>query len=231
MGPRGRAHDARSAVDRGALDHEEARVRMKRLQALVALLVLVLLVGGAAYADREFEPSAGTGRTARRAPGPGSARRAGVPRGGRSSCRSPNPGDRPATLHVRSLGSGRPSRRRRSRWSRGRSCRSPSRDAAGVEPTWSSGSGNGWASGGSRTPGRRGGRRGRPCAPAAGERWLLPDGTTKTEGDRRLRRRHEPVRSRGGVLGSRCCRSAASRSSRARSPTWSFAPSAASCSS
>jgi Family of unknown function (DUF5719) len=165
------------------VDHEKARIGV-RPQALVALLALVLLVGGAAYADREAEPAPGPGVDGPASSGAWFCPSGGGPEGWEVFLQVANPGDRPATVHVRSLGSGRP--------------KPP--DAFEVEPgaflripVESRGRGRthmvewfgqwvavGWLA---HAGGGEGGVAAEPCAPSAGARWLLPDGTTESEGD------------------------------------------------
>ena len=117
---------------------------------------------------------------------------------------------------------------RRSRCRPAGSCRSRSIREAASARRWSSGS----AMGGRRVarPRRRGrGGRGRRAVRPRGRRSLVPAGRydRRREGSR-LRRRDEPVRRRGRLLGHPACPNARTRSAPARSPTSSCAPSAAS---
>ena len=157
---------------------------MRRLQALVAVLVLVLLVVGAAYADREFEPSRGPGADGPASSGAWFCPTGGGPEGWEVFLQVANPGDRPATLHVRSLGGGRPQPPETFEVEPGAFLRIPvegrGRGRTHMVEWFGPWVGVGWLA---HAGGGEGGVAAEPCAPAAGERWLLPDGTTETEGD------------------------------------------------
>ena len=56
VAPNGRALSARAPVDRRPVGDAEAGVRVRKLQPLVALLVPVVLIAGAAYAARDDTP-------------------------------------------------------------------------------------------------------------------------------------------------------------------------------
>ncbi len=158
---------------------------MRRLQPLAALVVLVLLVGGAAYADREFEPSPGPGADGPASSGAWFCPTGGGPEGWEAFLQVANPSDRPATIHVRTLGSGRPQPAETFEIEPGAFLRIPvearGRGRAHVVEWFGQWVGVGWLA---HAGGGEGGVAAEPCAPAAGERWLLPDGTTEIEDDR-----------------------------------------------
>jgi hypothetical protein len=158
---------------------------MRRLQPVVALLVLVLLVGGAAYANREYEPSPGAGTDGPASSGAWFCPTGGGPEGWEVFLQVANPGERPATLHVRSLGDGRPRPPETFEVEPGAFLQIPvegkGRDRTHMVEWFGQWVGVGWLA---HAGGGEGGVAAEPCAPAAGDRWLLPDGTTETEGDR-----------------------------------------------
>lgn len=158
---------------------------MRRLQPLVALLVLVLLVGGAAYADREFEPAPGPGTDGPASSGAWFCPTGGGPEGWEVFLQVANPGNASATLHVRSLDGGRPEPPETFEVEPGAFVRIPvegrGRGRTHTVEWFGQWVAVGWLA---HAGGGEGGVAAEPCAPAAGERWLLPDGTTETEGDR-----------------------------------------------
>ena len=157
---------------------------MKRLQPLVALLVFLLVVAGAAYADRVYERSHGAGTDGPASSGAWFCPTGGGPEGWEVFLQVANPGDRPATLHVRSLGSGRPQPPEAVEVQPGAFLRIPvegqGRGRTHVVEWFGQWVGVGWLA---HAGGGEGGVAAEPCASAAGDRWLLPDGTTETEGD------------------------------------------------
>ena len=153
---------------------------------IVAILVLVLVVGGAAYADREVEPR-GVRPRRRRSGELGdvvlSARRR--PEGWEVFLQVANPGDAAATVRVRTLGCGAA---RRARDARGRARRvrpRPGRRASGASRASAVEWFGQWVAVGwlAHAGGGEGGVAAEPCAPAAGSTWLLPDGTSEAEED------------------------------------------------
>ena len=157
---------------------------MRRTQPLVALLVLVLLVGGAAYADREYEPSPDAGTDGPASSGAWFCPTGGGPQGWEVFLQVANPGERPATLHVRSLGGGRPRPPETFEVEPGAFLRIPvegtGRGRTHMVEWFGQWVGVGWLA---HAGGGEGGVAAEPCAPAAGDRWLLPDGTTETDAD------------------------------------------------
>jgi len=157
---------------------------MRRLQPVAALVVLVLLVGGAAYADREFAPEPGPGTDGPARSGAWFCPTGGGPEGWEVFLQVANPGDRPATLHVRTLGSGRPQPAETFEVDPGAFLQIPvegrGRGRSHVVEWFGQWVGVGWLA---HAGGGEGGVAAEPCAPTAGARWLLPDGTTETEGD------------------------------------------------
>jgi hypothetical protein len=158
---------------------------MRRLQSFAAFLVLVLLVGGAAYADRELEPTPGPGTDGPASSGAWFCPTGGGPDGWEVFLQVANPGDRPATLHVRSLSDGRPQPPETLEVEPGSFVKIPvdarGRDRSHMVEWFGQWVGVGWLA---RAGGGEVGVAAEPCAPAAGDRWFLPDGTTETEGDR-----------------------------------------------
>ncbi len=67
---------------------------MRRLQALVALLVFVFMVGGAAYADRAFDPTPEPGTDGPSSSGAWFCPTGGGPEGWEVFLQVANPGDR-----------------------------------------------------------------------------------------------------------------------------------------
>jgi Family of unknown function (DUF5719) len=158
---------------------------MRRMQPVAALLVLLLLVGGAAYADREFEPAPGPGTDGPASSGAWFCPTGGGPEGWEVFLQVANPGDRPATLHVRTLDSGRPQPPETFEVDPGAFLSIPvegrGRGRTHAVEWFGQWVAVGWLA---RAGGGEVGVAAEPCAPAAGGRWLLPDGTTETEGDR-----------------------------------------------
>jgi hypothetical protein len=157
---------------------------VRRLQPVVALLVLLLLVGGAAYADREFEPASDPGSDGPASSGAWFCPTGGGPEGWEVFLQVANPGDRPATLHVRTLSDGRPRSPETFEVEPGSFLQIPvegrGRGRTHMVEWFGQWVGVGWLA---RAGGGEVGVAAEPCAPAAGDRWLLPDGTTETEGD------------------------------------------------
>ncbi len=158
---------------------------MRRLQVLTAIVILALLVGGAAYADRELGPRApGTA-----APSAAASGEWFCPHGGGASdwevvLQVANPGDRPATIRVRTLGATRPTAPQTMTVEPRSLLRVPvpaeGRERASMVEWFDQWVAVGWVA---HAGGGEGGVAAEPCAPAAGTRWLLPDGTTETDAD------------------------------------------------
>jgi hypothetical protein len=156
---------------------------MRRAQALAALVVAAVLVGGAAYADRELGPLA---------PSPGVAATAAsgiwyCPHGGGETdwevlLQIANPGDQPAKIRVHSLGSRRPAPPEEMTVEPNSSLRVPvpadGRARTSTVEWFDQWVAAGWIAHGG---GGEGGVAAEPCADSAGARWLLPDGTSETE--------------------------------------------------
>ena len=157
---------------------------MRKLQTLVAILVPVVLVAGAAYAQRELTPR--SFEAARRSESSGAwfCPHGGGPQGWDVLLQVANPGTRTATIRVRSLGTDRPGEPQTLQVEPGGFLRVPvsgdSRASASVVEWFGQWVAVGWLAhaGGDET-----GVAAEPCAPAAADRWLLPDGVTETEDD------------------------------------------------
>lgn len=149
---------------------------------MAALVVAAVLLGGAAYADRELGP---------RPPDEANATTAasGVwycPHGGGESdwevfLQIANPGDAEARIRVRSFGPRRPEAAEEMTIEPRSSVRVPvpaDARAGGSTVEWF----GRWVAVGwlSHAGGGEGGVASEPCADAAGTRWLLPDGTSET---------------------------------------------------
>jgi Family of unknown function (DUF5719) len=165
------------------VDHQEAWVGMRKLQTLVAILVPVLLLAGAAYAERELTP-----RTFEASERPQSSGAWFCPHGGGEGwdvqLQVANPGTQTATIRVRSLDPDKPAEPETFEVAPSASVRVPAsgngRGSASVVEWFGQWVAVGWIAdaGGEET-----GVAAEPCAPEAGRRWLLPDGTTETEDD------------------------------------------------
>jgi hypothetical protein len=169
----------------GALDHEKAGVRVRRAQALAAAVVAVVLVGGAAYADRELgRAEIGAGAAATSASGEWFCPHGGGESGWTVTLQIANPGERPATVRVRFLGSRRAPDPETMTVDPGALLTVPApadgRGRASMVEWFDQWVAVGWIA---HAGGGEGGVAAEPCAPAAGDRWLLPDGTTETERD------------------------------------------------
>jgi hypothetical protein len=165
--------------------HQEAGVRVRRAQSIVATLLLVGVLAAAAYADRELEPrtfEAGVDGAA--VSGVWLCPHGGGPEGWEVSLQIANPGPDPATVRVRGLGSGRPSEPQEIRVEPGSFVRVPAaadgRARSSMVEWFGQWVAVGWVS---HAGGGEGGVAAEPCAPEAGDRWFLPDGTTEVEGN------------------------------------------------
>jgi hypothetical protein len=165
------------------VDHAKARLGMRRAQVVAAVLVTVLLVGGAAYADRELEPQApGSGGAPTAPSGAWFCPHGGGAREWEVFLQVANPGDAPATIRIRTLGHGRPTDPQTMTVDPGSFLRVPvpgqGRERASMVEWFDQWVAVGWIA---HAGGDEGGVAAEPCAPAAGERWLVPDGTTDTD--------------------------------------------------
>jgi hypothetical protein len=167
------------------VDHQEAGVRVRRIQPIVAGLLLIGVLVAATYADRELEP-----RTFD--PGTDGAARSGAwlcPHGGgpqdwEVSLQIANPGPDPATVRVRSLGNGRPSEPEQIQVDPGSFVTVPvaadGRARSSMVEWFAQWVAVGWVA---HAGGGEGGVASEPCAPSAGDRWFLPDASTEVEGN------------------------------------------------
>jgi hypothetical protein len=156
---------------------------MRRAQALASLVLAALLVGGAAYADRELGS---------RVPSEGVAAEAAsgiwyCPHGGGETdwevfLQVANPGEVPARIRVQTFGSRRPAPPEEMtvepRSSIRLSVPADGRARASTVEWFDQWVAAGWLAHGG---GGEGGVAAEPCADSAGGRWLLPDGTSETE--------------------------------------------------
>jgi hypothetical protein len=150
---------------------------------LSAVLLAAILIGGAAYADRELGPAElGSSTAATAASGEWFC-----PHGGGESewevfLQVANPGDAPATIRVRTLGTKRPTPAEtlslEPRSFRRIPVPADGRGRASVVEWFDQWVAVGWIA---HAGGGEGGVAAEPCAPAAGARWFLPDGTTEEE--------------------------------------------------
>ncbi|MGH2635269.1 MAG: DUF5719 family protein [Actinomycetota bacterium] len=157
---------------------------MRRSQAIAAGMVAVLLVGGAAYADRELGPRPPDESPATSVAASGEWF---CPHGGGETdwevfLQVANPGEEPAAIRVRTLGSKRPTEPQTLTVEPGSFLRVPvpadGRGRASMVEWFDQWVGVGWIA---HAGGDEGGVAAEPCAAAAGSRWLLPDGTTETD--------------------------------------------------
>jgi hypothetical protein len=166
------------------VDHEEAGFRVRKLQTLVAVLVPVLLVAGAAYAERQLAPRSFEAVERPQTSGAWFCPHGGGPEGWDVQLQVANPGTRTATIRVRSLGTDKPAEPQTLEVEPGAFVRVPvsgdGRGAASVVEWFDQWVAVGWIS---HAGGQETGVAAEPCAPEAGRRWLLPDGTTETEDD------------------------------------------------
>lgn len=156
---------------------------MRRTQALTALLLAAVLLGGAAYADRELgpqPPSEATGTSA--ASGVWYCPHGGGETGWEVFLQIANPGETPARVRVRSFGPRRPDAAEEMTVEPRSSIRVPvpgdARSRASTVEWFDRWVAVGWLA---HAGGGEGGVAAEPCADAAGTRWLLPDGTSETE--------------------------------------------------
>ncbi len=158
---------------------------MRRAQVLVATLVLVLVVGGAAYADREVQPrSFGPGTDGPASSGMWMCPHGGGPEGWEVFLQIANPAEAAATVRVTTLGAERPGEPETLEVGPGEFVRVPvdavGRGRASTVEWFGEWVAVGWLA---HAGGGEGGVAAEPCAPAAGSTWLLPDGTSEVERD------------------------------------------------
>lgn len=158
---------------------------MRKLQTLVAILVPVVLVVGAAYAERELSPRTFTSANDRR-PSSGAwfCPHGGGREGWEVELQIANPGERSATVRIRSLDEDKPSDPETLEVAPGSFVRFPvvsrGRYRSSMVEWFDQWVAVGWLA---HAGGGEGGVATEPCSPAAGTRWFLPDGTTEAEGD------------------------------------------------
>jgi hypothetical protein len=151
----------------------------------VAILVPVLLLGGAVYAERELTP-----RTFDPAPevqatsGAWFCPHGGGREGWEVELQVANPGERTASIRVLSLGQDKPGEPETFEVPPGEYVRIPvpprGRERSSMVQWFGQWVAVGWLA---HAGGGEGGVAAEPCAPAAGGPWYLPDGTTDVEGD------------------------------------------------
>jgi Family of unknown function (DUF5719) len=166
------------------VDHSEAGVGVRRLQTLLAILVPVALIAGAAYAQRELTPRSFEALERPESSGAWFCPHGGGPQGWDVQLQVANPGTRTATIRVRPLGNDNPGEPETLEVEPGAFVRVPvpgdDRGSASVVEWFGQWVAVGWLAdaGGEET-----GVAAEPCGSAAGDRWLLPDGVTETEDD------------------------------------------------
>ena len=158
---------------------------MRKFQSLVAILVPVLLLGGAVYAERELTP-----RTFDPAPevqaGSGAwfCPHGGGREGWEVELQVANPGERTASIRVLSLRQDKPGEPETFEVPPGEYVRIPvpprGRERSSMVEWFGQWVAVGWLA---HAGGGEGGVAAEPCAPAAGGPWYLPDGTTDVDGD------------------------------------------------
>lgn len=158
---------------------------MRRLQPLVALLVPVVLIAGAAYADRDATPRTfAPVKEARATSGAWFCPHGGGPAGWEVRLQVANPGERSATVRVRSLDGDKPGETETFEVPAGGFMQIPvdsrGRERSSMVEWFGQWVAVGWLA---HAGGGEGGVAAEPCAPAAGGRWFLPDGTTDVEKD------------------------------------------------
>ena len=156
---------------------------MRRLQALAAVVVVVLVVGGAAYADREIAPEPLGHVTATRVPtGAWYCPHGGGPQDWEVGLQIANPGPEPATVRIRSMGEAKPDAPVTQTIEPGALVEVPV-DAVGRERSSMVEWFDRWVAVGwiSHAGGEEGGVAAEPCSATATGRWLLPDASTATE--------------------------------------------------
>lgn len=156
---------------------------MSRLQPVSALALLALVLAAAVAAEREIGPAPlGTGPPGAAPSGAWHCPHGGGPEGWEVSLQVANPGSEPATVRVRSFGPRRPTAPETFTVDPGAFVRIPvpaeGRDRGATVEWFGQWVAVGWVA---HAGGGEGGVAAEPCAAAASDRWLLPDGTTETE--------------------------------------------------
>lgn len=156
---------------------------MRRVQGLAAALVLVLAVGAAAVADGEVGPRAlGAGGPGAAPSGAWHCPHGGGAEGWEANLQVANPGAEPATIRVQTFGPRRPTGLETYTVDPGSFLQIPvpadDRARSSTVEWFEQWVAVGWVV---HAGGEEGGVAAEPCAPAAGVRWLLPDGSTETE--------------------------------------------------
>jgi uncharacterized protein DUF5719 len=158
---------------------------VRRVQALTAAILVAAGVGGAVYADRELGPRSLSDGVAATAP----SGEWFCPHGGGKTdweveLQVANPGTEPAKIRVLTMGHGRAEPGGTFTVEPGSLLRVPvpaeGRERATTVEWFDQWVAVGWLA---HAGGEEGGLAAEPCAPTAGGRWLLPDGTTETEND------------------------------------------------
>jgi hypothetical protein len=167
------------------VDHEEAGVRVRRIQAFAAAILVALGIGGAVYADRELGPRSRSAGAAATAP----SGEWFCPHGGGKTdweveLQVANPGTEPAMIRILTIGRGRAEPGGTFTVEPGSLLRLPvpaeGRERASTVEWFDQWVAVGWVT---HAGGDEGGVAAEPCAATAGSRWLLPDGTTATDED------------------------------------------------
>jgi hypothetical protein len=158
---------------------------VRKFQSLVAILVPVLLLGGAVYAEREltprtFDPASEVQATS----GAWFCPHGGGREGWEVELQVANPGERTASIRVLSLGQDKPGEPETFEVPPGEYVRIPvpprGRERSSMVEWFGQWVAVGWLA---HAGGGEGGVAAEPCAPAAGGPWYLPDGTTAVDGD------------------------------------------------
>jgi hypothetical protein len=165
------------------VDHAPAGVGVRRFQLVAAVVAVVLAVGGAAFAQREVGPKA---LAADGSPEHAPSGAWYCPHGGGQewevSLEIANPGPGRATVRIRDLGGDKPSVPQTQTIDPGTtvavSVDGSSREAASTVEWFDQWVAVAWVS---HAGGDEGGVAAEPCAPAAGARWLLADGSTASK--------------------------------------------------
>ena len=150
---------------------------------LAGIVAVALLVGGAAYADREIGPRAlGPGSGGEVHSGAWYCPHGGGPEGWDVRLQVANPGPDTATIRVRTFGSGKPTTPETLTVEPGSMIQLPvpadGRERSSAVEWFDQWVAVGWIS---HAGGGEGGVAAEPCAPEAGGPWFLPDGTTETD--------------------------------------------------
>ncbi len=158
---------------------------MRRLQPLVALIVPAALLAGAVYADRDATPRTfAPSNEVRATSGAWFCPHGGGPQGWDVRLQVANPGERSATVRVRSLDGHKPAQPETFEVPAGGFVQIPvasrGRERSSIVEWFGQWVAVGWLS---HAGGGEGGMAAEPCSPAAGGRWFLPDGATDVERD------------------------------------------------